>query len=127
MQEECDPWPTTMTPSDAIDFLGRAVRVTIDRPLGSHHPRYGFRYPVNYGYVPGTVSADGEELDAYVLAVGTPIESFSGICVAAIERLDDQDDKLVVVPRGTELDDELIRRLTHFQERFFESRIVRAA
>jgi inorganic pyrophosphatase len=61
-----------------------------------------------------------------VLGVDTPIESYSGICVAVIVRLNDQDDKLVVVSPGTELDDELIRKLTHFQERFFTSRIVRA-
>ena len=93
--------------------------------MGSCHPRYGFRYPVNYGYIPGTCSGDGEELDAYVLGVGTPVESFSGLCIAVIARLDDTEDKLVVVPPGTEFDDQLIRNLTDFQEQFFQSRIVR--
>ena len=30
---------------------------------GCKHPNYGFIYPVNYGYIPSTVSGDGEELD----------------------------------------------------------------
>ena len=41
----------------------------MDRPLGCKHPKYGFIYPVNYGYVPKTVSGDGEEWDAYVLGI----------------------------------------------------------
>ena len=38
----------------------------MDRPLGSRHPDWDFHYPVNYGYVPGVLASDGEELDAYV-------------------------------------------------------------
>jgi SAM-dependent methyltransferase len=42
-----------------------------------------------------------------------------------IERLDDDDDKLVLAPEGVEYSDEQIRALTDFQERFFQSRILR--
>ena len=38
------------------EWLGRRIRVVIDRPLGSTHPGGGFDYPVNYGYVPGVVA-----------------------------------------------------------------------
>jgi inorganic pyrophosphatase len=31
-------------------FLGTEVAVTIDRPLGSKHPKHGFSYEVNYGF-----------------------------------------------------------------------------
>ena len=48
----------------AKKFIGQKVSVTIDRKLGSKHPNWGFVYPVNYGYIPDTVSGDGEELDA---------------------------------------------------------------
>ena len=51
----------------AEQYLGKDVSIIIDRPLGSKHPKHGFVYRVNYGYVPGTQSADGEELDAYYL------------------------------------------------------------
>lgn len=41
------------------NYLGAAVKAKMDRPLGSKHPKHGFVYPVNYGYVLGTVSGDG--------------------------------------------------------------------
>jgi inorganic pyrophosphatase len=47
------------------------------------------------------------------------------VCVAVIERLDNADDKLIVVPPGADIDDDTIRRLTHFQEQFFDPRILR--
>lgn len=109
----------------ARTFLGKQVAVTIDRPLGSKHPKHGFVYPVNYGFIPGTVAPDGEELDAYVLGVESPVVSFEGVCIALVHRLDDDDDKLVVVPEDrTDMTDEEIRQVTHFQEQFFVSEII---
>lgn len=109
----------------ARSYLGRRVLVQIDRPLGSRHPTHGFCYAVNYGFVPGTVAADGEGLDAYVLGVGEALEAFTGRCIAVVHRLDDDDDKLVVVPEGVSLGDEEIRAQVAFQERFFRTEIVR--
>lgn len=109
----------------ATDFLQKTVDLEIDRPLGSNHPEWGFIYPVNYGYVAGTLAPDGEESDAYVLGVFEPVARYQGKCIAVIHRLDDHDDKLVVVPRGRSYTDDQIRALTEFQERFFESVIIR--
>jgi inorganic pyrophosphatase len=106
--------------TDPFDFIGKAVRVTIDRPMGSRHPEHGFVYPVNYGYIEGTKSPDGEELDAYALGTFNPLDRFEGECIAVIRRLDDDDDKLVVTPAGRRLSAEQIRVLTEFQERFFQ-------
>lgn len=92
--------------------------------MGSRHPEWGFIYPVNYGYVPGTQAPDGEELDAYVLGVFEAKEEFTGICTAIIHRTDDDDDKLVVVPEGKTYSKEQIKALTEFQESFFESEII---
>jgi inorganic pyrophosphatase len=47
-----------------------------------------------------------------------------GIC-AIVHRLDDEDDKLVVVPEGKSYTDEQILALVEFQERFFQSVICR--
>lgn len=48
---------------NSSDYLGKDVFVKIDRPLGTRHPKHGFMYMVNYGYIPNTISGDGEELD----------------------------------------------------------------
>jgi len=110
----------------AARFLGAPLEVHIDRPLGSRHPQHGFVYPVNYGYLPGEIAPDGEPLDAYVLGVAEPVVTFHGDCIAVIHRLDDDDDKLVVVPTGQSFTDEEIRTATHFQERYFHSVVLRA-
>ena len=107
------------------DFIGKIVTVEMDRPLGTRHPKHNFMYPVNYGYIPGTISGDGEELDAYLLGVFEPVENYIGKCIAVIHRINDDDDKLVVVPDGKNYTDEQIRALTEFQERYFESEIIR--
>ncbi len=49
-----------------IDYLNKIINAKIDRPLGSKHPKYNFYYPTNYGYIPNTLSGDGEELDCYI-------------------------------------------------------------
>lgn len=110
---------------NSTDYIGKLINVNIDRPLGSKHPKYGFIYPVNYGYVPNTISGDGEELDCYVLGVFEPIINFFGRCIALIHRTNDNDDKLIVVPDGLNYSDDAIKALTEFQERFFESEIKR--
>jgi len=106
-------------------YLNQIVSVKIDRPLGSKHPKHDFVYEVNYGFVPNTTAPDGEEIDAYVLLINEPVSEYTGCCIAIIHRLNDDDDKLVVVPEGKELSDEDIRRLTKFQEKFFQSEIIR--
>ncbi len=109
----------------AKDYIGKKVKVLIDRELGSRHPKHGFMYMLNYGYIPNTVSGDGEELDAYLLGVYEPVKEYEGIVLGFIHRTNDDDDKLIVVPQGVTYSDEQIKALTEFQERFFESKIVR--
>lgn len=109
----------------AKSFLGKKVEVKIDRPLGSKHPKHNFTYEVNYGYIPKVKAPDGEELDAYFLGTGIPLEKANGICIAIIHREDDDDDKLVVAPKGVDFFDEEILRLVDFQEKYFKSRVVR--
>jgi len=106
-------------------YLNKIVTVKMDRPLGTKHPKHGWEYPVNYGYIPGTVSGDGEELDAYVLGPDMPLNEFTGRCIAIIHRTNDNDDKLVVVPDGLDFDDNTIEQETKFQEQWFEHVIIR--
>lgn len=105
---------------DYRDFLGKKVKVIIDRPMGSKHPKWNFIYPLNYGYIPNTISGDGEEIDAYIIGVFEPLKEFEGNCIAVIHRLDDDDDKLVVVPERKEYTEEQIEALVEFQERYFK-------
>ena len=107
------------------NYLGQTVSVVMDRPLGSKHPKHGFIYPVNYGYIPNTISGDSEELDAYVLGVQEPINKFTGKCIAIIHRTDDNDDKLIVVPEGIDLSNEEIEKEVAFQEKWFHHIIIR--
>ena len=111
--------------ADARTFIGKTVDVTIDRPLGSKHPEAGFIYPVNYGFLPNVPAPDGEDRDAYVLGIFKPLATFTGRCIAVIQRSDDDADKLVVAPDGKDYSDEQILALTEFQERFFESSVTR--
>ena len=107
------------------EYIGKLLNIKIDRQFGSKHPKHGFIYPVNYGYVPNTISGDGEELDAYLLGVFEPVEEFEGECIAIIHRTNDNDDKLVVVPKGKKYSDDAINALTEFQEQYFEHVIIK--
>lgn len=110
---------------DNKKYVGRILEVKIDREFGSKHPDYGFIYPINYGNVPNTISGDSEELDCYILGVFEPIKYFTGKCIALIHRIDDNDDKLVIVPTNKNYSNEQIEALVEFQELFFKHIIIR--
>ena len=104
--------------------LGRTVTVTVDRPLGSYHPKHkDMYYPVNYGYIEGLMAPDGEEQDAYILGVGEPVKEFTGRVIAIVHRNDDIEEKLVVAPENISFSKEEIEREIHFQEQYFDSYI----
>ncbi|MEI7620795.1 MAG: inorganic diphosphatase [Candidatus Falkowbacteria bacterium] len=109
----------------ATKFLNKIVTVKVDRILGSKHPKHNIFYSFNYGYIPNEIAPDGEELDAYILGVFEPQEEFTGRCIAVIHRLDDDDDKLIVVPDGVNYSEEQILSLVEFQERFFKSTVIK--
>lgn len=110
----------------AEDFIGKYVNVKIDRPIGSSHHKYPDHiYIVNYGYVPNTISGDGEELDCYILGEYKPLKEYRGKCIAVIHRLNEDDDKLIIVPENKTFTDSEIRLLTDFQEMYYESVIIR--
>ena len=108
-------------------YLGTSVRVVIDRPLGSVHPRHpDIVYPVNYGNIPGTSSGDGAPVDAYVLGIDAPVATCTGVVIALIVRADDVEDKLVVAPPGRHFSRDEIAAAVAFQEQFFDSCIILA-
>jgi len=109
----------------AKTFLGKNVEVTMDRPMGSKHPKHGFVYEVNYGFIKDVTAPDGEDLDAYFLNIDISLDVASGVCVAVIHRLKDDDDKLIVIPEGSTITDEQIKESTYFQEQWFEGVILK--
>ncbi len=49
--------------------------ITIDRPAGQPHPAFPeIIYPMDYGFVPGTRSSDGEPVDVFVGTGGTGLQ-----------------------------------------------------
>ena len=113
------------TKVNSTDFLGKIVTVKMDRPIGTKHPKHGFIYPINYGFIPNTISGDGEELDAYILGPTVPLDTFTGRCTAIIHRTNDDDDKLIVVPDGHNPTDKEIEEKTKFQEQWYTHIIIR--
>lgn len=104
------------------DWAGRKIRVVCDRPLGSTHPQHGYRYDVNYGFVPGVIAPDGEELDVYLLGTDERLEVCeSAEVIAIVRRRDDVEDKLVAVVGGETWDAVKIMSAVRFQEQFFDS------
>lgn len=108
-----------------LQYIGKIINIKIDRPFGSKHPKHGFIYPINYGFVPNTASGDGEELDCYLLGVFEPVEQYKGKCIAIVHRTNDNDDKLIIVPNDKDYSDDAINALIEFQEQYFEHIIIR--
>ncbi len=51
---------------EVLDDLVKNSKIIIDRKRGSVHPRYpDMIYKVDYGYIEGTGSKDGNEIDVY--------------------------------------------------------------
>lgn len=66
----------------ALHQLVESSEVVVDRPRGTAHPRIAEAiYPVDYGYLSGTTSADGEGIDVF-LGTGDPSEVTAVILTA---------------------------------------------
>ena len=105
-------------------MLGKIVKVTVDRPLGTYHPEHkDLYYPINYGYVEGIIAPDGEEQDVYILGVNEPVKEYTGKVIAVIHRYDDVEEKWVVAPEDMLFTKEEIMEQVRFQEQYFDSEV----
>lgn len=106
-------------------FLGKTVVISIDRPIGYVHKKekYSLTYPINYGYIPGVLGGDDEELDVYLLGVNEPVEQYECKIIAIAHRHNDFEDKLVGAPKGMSFTKEEIKAAISFQERFFDTEV----
>ena len=105
-------------------MIGNIVKVTVDRPLGTYHPKHkDIYYPINYGYIEGIIAPDGDEQDAYILGINEPLKEFVGKIIAIIHRYDDVEEKWVVAPEDASFTAEEIMEQVKFQEQYFKSEI----
>jgi len=111
---------------DYSSIIGKTVKGTIDRPLGSYHPRYKeMFYPINYGYVDNIVAADGEEQDVYVFGTDKPLQSYEGKVIAVLHRLNDVEDKWIVALDDKAYSNEEILEAISFQEQYYMGELYR--
>ena len=109
-----------VTEQDYSGIIGKEVSGTIDRPLGSSHPRHPeMVYPINYGYVDGVFAGDGAEQDVYVFGTDEPIVKFTGKVIGVYHRLNDCEDKWIVSVNGALPAREEVLGATEFQEQYF--------
>src|SRR5690242_17351498 len=67
--------------------------ITLDRPRFSRHPDYPeIVYPIDYGYINGTVGEDGQEIDVFV---GTAETGLVGVLFTRDFRKGDTEIKLI--------------------------------
>lgn len=105
-------------------YLGKTVTIEMDRPIGTEHPKHpGLYYPINYGYIPGVLVGDGEELDVYLLGVDQPMKAYTARVIGIVHRKNDVEDKLVAAPEGMHFTKAEIAEAVHFQEQYYESEI----
>ena len=106
-------------------YLGKTVDIEIDRPIGyvHHKGEKTLVYPINYGYIPGVLGGDDEELDVFLLGVETPVESFTGRIIGIVYRADDVEDKLVMAPEGMTFSAQEIAQAVQFQEKYYHTTI----
>ncbi len=111
---------------DLRPYLDRIVDIEIDRPVGYVH-RKGEKtlvYPINYGYIPGVLGGDGEELDVFLLGVSEPIATYRGRIIGIVYRADDVEDKLIMAPEGMSFTVEEMEAAVHFQEKYYDSHVA---
>lgn len=113
--------------SQGQDFVGKKILIEFDRPLGTKHPKHpDMVYPVNYGFVPGTLAGDGMEIDVYYLSSDQALKTIEGTCIGYVHRFDDNEDKLIATD-GTKLSTEEIEKQLEFQEKWFKHEIILAS
>jgi hypothetical protein len=97
------PVPDHRAPLHRLDWAGWEVLIlengiTLDRPRGSAHPVFPeIVYPIDYGFVNGTISSDGQEVDVFVgtAAAGSAAHGLVGAVFTTDYRRGDRECKLL--------------------------------
>ncbi len=105
---------------EAIDILVSQSEIVIDRPKGTHHPKYpDFIYKVDYGYLKNTASMDGGGIDVWVGTSGKQIEG-----VMCIVDLIKRDSEIKILIGCTEEEKRIIYE-THNETEYMKGILIR--
>ena len=90
-----------------LDALLGRCQIVIDRPRGSHHPRFPeIEYVLDYVYLDGTSSNDGEGIDVWL---GSDVERKLDAVICTVD-LDKGDAEMKLMVGCTESEKEYIER-----------------
>lgn len=105
---------------DVSKYIGKEYEVIIDRPIG--HKHNGIVYLVNYGFIPGTIGGDREEVDVYVLGEFLPIDKIKCRIIGFVERINDNENKLIAISSNyhKKYDKKQIEALLEFSEKRYD-------
>ncbi|MDD3170946.1 MAG: inorganic pyrophosphatase [Bacilli bacterium] len=74
---------------EKLDELLLSSKIIIDRPRGTHHPKYSnIIYPLDYGYLENTKSMDGGGIDVWVGSLKKDIRGI--ICTVDLLKRDSE-------------------------------------
>lgn len=125
MSEEFVPMTLEERHAQVESYLGKEVSIEIDRPIGYVHHKGDktLVYPINYGYIPGVLGGDGEELDVFLVGVDIPVKTYMGRIIGIAYRADDVEDKLIMAPTGASFTAEEMAHAVYFQEKYYKTTI----
>jgi inorganic pyrophosphatase len=105
----------------AIDSLVSRAQIIIDRPKGSHHPRFpSIVYPLDYGYLENTTSMDGHGIDVWQGSL-EPLTVTAVICTIDLLKKDSEI-KLLIGCTSDEM--ELVYRF-HNESEYMKGILIR--
>ena len=104
----------------ALDKLVSESKIVIDRPKGSHHPKYPtFVYPVDYGYLENTSSMDGGGIDVWKGTDGEGIDAI--VCTVDLMKKDSEIKILI----GCSEDEKLLVLEAHNNSEYMKGILIR--
>ena len=105
-----------------LDELLATSDIIIDRPRGSSHPRFPeFVYPLDYGYLEGTMAGDGDGIDVWV---GTKEEQGIVGILATVDLMS-RDTEIKILYGCTEADIQTILTFINGDDGFQRAILVR--
>lgn len=108
---------------DYLEKLVDSSQLKIDRPKGTRHPRYPeLIYPFDYGFLEGTVAADGGGIDVWLGASG--IHELSGVILTVDMHKRDTEIKLLLGCNAEEIQKILDFQNTNSMRAFLVRRTI---